>query len=317
MNNVKFGVKTGQGGYTYDELKQVWTAAEELGYDSAWLCDHFHALGDERDPCLEAWTTLAALAAATKKLSIGTLVTAVSYRHPSLLAKMATTVDIVSNGRLILGLGAGWYEKEYTAYGYEFPDQRTRVEQLKEALIVIRKLWTEEKTTFKGQHYSLADAISMPKPKQKPSPKILVGITRGKRTMPRLAVEYADGFNTLTSSLQECEAIMRAIREQSERYGRNMEDLIRSWQCSIIIGRNTSEVDKLVGEQAKERNQSPAEFRKSVVEHGFVIGEADDCVEQLRRFKEIGINHFFLIFSGDTSIQPLETFRDEVIPQLR
>jgi F420-dependent oxidoreductase-like protein len=317
MSNLKFGVKTGQGGYDYDELKQVWLAAEELGYDSAWLYDHFHALGDDGTPCLEAWTTLGALAAATKKLRIGTMVTAVSYRHPSLLAKMATTVDIISNGRLILGLGAGWYEKEYVAYGYEFPDQQTRVQQLKEALIVVRRLWTEERTTFKGRHYSLTDAISMPKPEQKPSPKILVGIAHGRRTMPRLAVKYADGFNTPTSSLPKCEAIMGIIRKHSERYGRKMEDLICSLQCFIIIGRNPSEIDRLVEEQAQRRNQSPAEFRKNAEDRGFIIGVPDDCVRQLRRFKEIGINHFMTGFPGDTSIRPLQTFRDEVIPQLR
>jgi F420-dependent oxidoreductase-like protein len=317
MDKVRFGVKTGQGGYSYDELKKVWLAAEELGYDSAWLYDHFNALRDDNAPCLESWTTLAALSAATKELDVGTMVTAVSYRHPSLLAKMATTVDIISNGRLILGLGAGWYENEYHAYGYEFPDQRIRVQQLREALIIIRKLWIEEKTTFKGKHYSLTDAVSMPKPKQKPSPRMLVGISRGKRTLPHLAAKYADGFNTPSSSFQECEAIMRAVREQAERCGRKMEDLICSWQCFALIARNQSDLEKLVETEAKERGQSPTEFRRHAIERGFVIGTPDHSVEQLRRFREIGVNYFLLIFPDVASIQPMETFRDEVIPRLR
>jgi len=161
---LKFGVKTGQGGYAYEELKKIWTAAEKLGYNSAWLYDHFYALHDKQDPCLEAWTTLSALATSTKKMKIGTVVTAISYRNPALLAKMASTVDVISGGRLILGVGAGWHEKEYKAYGYEFPDPRTRVRQLKETLIVIRKLWTEDKATFKGDFYSLNGAINLPKP---------------------------------------------------------------------------------------------------------------------------------------------------------
>jgi len=167
MAAMRFGVKTGQGGYSYADLKKVWTAADVLGYDSAWLHDHFFALGDKNALCLEAWTALAALAAATKKLRIGTMVTSVSYRHPSLLAKMATTIDVISGGRLIMGLGTGWYEEEYIAYGYDFPDQRTRVQQLREALVIIRKLWTEERVTYNGRFYSLQDAISSPKPLQK------------------------------------------------------------------------------------------------------------------------------------------------------
>jgi alkanesulfonate monooxygenase SsuD/methylene tetrahydromethanopterin reductase-like flavin-dependent oxidoreductase (luciferase family) len=194
---TKLGVKTGQGGYSYEELRKVWTTADELGYDSAWLYDHFFALGDKQAPCLEAWTTLAALAAATKRLKLGTMVTSVSYRHPSLLAKMAATTDIISNGRLIVGMGAGWYEEEYVAYGYDFPDQRTRVRQLKEALIILRKLWTEEHTTFDGQFYSLRDSVSTPKPRQKGGPPIIVGITKGSEHSP------CSRLSTLTDSIRQ------------------------------------------------------------------------------------------------------------------
>ncbi len=186
MPDLTFGVKTGQGGYSYEDLLKVWTAAEELGYESAWLYDHFYALGDKNQPCLEAWTTLAALAAMTKRLKIGTMVTCVNYRHPSLLAKMAATVDLLSHGRLILGIGAGWYEEEYRSYGYDFPDRATRMKQLKEALIIIQKLWTEDNTSFKGNFYTIRNAISSPKPLQKPHPKILVGIASGRKTLPFL-----------------------------------------------------------------------------------------------------------------------------------
>ena len=310
-------VKTGQGGYSYDELKRIWIAAEELGYDSAWLYDHFQPLGRKEAPCLESWTTLAALGSVTKKLKIGTMVTSVSYRHPSLLAKMATTVDIISGGRLILGIGAGWYEEEYHAYGYEFPDQRTRVRQLKEALIIIEKLWTEDRATFRGQFYRIQDAISMPKPKQHPRPRILVGITKGRKTPPYLAVRYADGFNTPTGSLEECRAILQSIGHFCQRCGKDLRDLTKSWQSYVLIGKTSSEVEEIVAKEAKERGQSPAEFRKNAVERGFVIGRPDECVQQLGRFKEAGINHFLVIFADDSSIQPLEIFRDEVIPQRR
>jgi F420-dependent oxidoreductase-like protein len=317
LSPLEFGVKTGQGGYSYEDLLKVWTAAEELGFDSAWLYDHFHSLGDKNGPCLEAWVTLAALAAVTKRLKVGTMVTCASYRQPSLLAKMGATVDVLSHGRLIMGIGAGWLEEEYHAYGYEFPDQATRMKQLKEALIIINKMWTEEKASYDGQFYSIHDALCTPKPMQKPRPKILVGLARGKRTLPYLAVRYADGFNATTSSLQECEEITKAALRYCERYGRKVSDMTISWQGFITIGRTPSELEYLLEEAAKRRGQSALEFRKNAIDRGFIIGEPDECVRRLRMFKEVGVNSFFLSFTGDTETQPLETFRDEVIPQLR
>jgi len=315
LPSIEFGVKTGQGGYAYDELVKVWRAAEELRYDSAWLYDHFYSLGGKTQPCLEAWTTLAALAAETKRLKIGPMVTCVNYRHPGLLAKMAATVDLVSNGRLILGIGAGWHEEEYHAYGYEFPDQATRMKQLKEALIIIRKLWTEDLANFKGRFYSLQNAICVPKPMQKPPPKILVGISRGRKTLPYLAVKYADGLNVTSSSFDECKAIITSALRAAEELGR--KDVIISWQGFILIGRTASELDGYVMKAAKRRGMSEGEFRKSLLDRGVFVGQPDECVNHLRKFAEIGVNSFVLGFTGDTEITPLETFRDRVAPELR
>jgi F420-dependent oxidoreductase-like protein len=315
MTSVEFGVKTGQGGYNYEQLAKVWKAAEELGYDSAWLYDHFYALGDAMKPCLEAWTTLAALATVTKRLKIGTLVTCVNYREPSLLAKMAATVDALSNGRLILGIGAGWYEEEYKAYGYNFPDHSSRMRQLKEALIVIQKMWTEDSSTFKGEFYSIQNAICLPKPIQRPRPKILVGINRGTKTLPYLAVKYADGLNVTSGSFDECRAVIESAHHAAEKIGRN--DLTTSWQGFVIIGRNASELDDYVAKAAARRGISASEFRKTSLERGFVVGRPDEVVDRLRQFRSIGVNCFMLGFTGDTEIAPLELFRDEVAPELR
>jgi F420-dependent oxidoreductase-like protein len=314
---LEFGVKTGQGGYSYLDLLKVWAAAEELGFSSAWLYDHFHSLGKKNESCLEAWVTLAALAAVTKRLKIGTMVTCASYRQPSLLAKMGATVDVLSHGRLIMGVGAGWLEEEYHAYGYQFPDQATRVKQLKETLIIINKMWTEEKASYDGQFYSIRDALCIPKPVQKPRPKILVGIAKGKRTLPYLAVRYADGVNATTGSLQDCEEIIKAVLSYCERYGRRVSDMTISWQGFITIGRTPSELEDRLEKAAKRRGLSALEFRKNAIDRGFIVGEPDECVRRLRQFKELGVNSFFLGFTDDTEVQPLETFRDEVIPQLR
>jgi F420-dependent oxidoreductase-like protein len=314
---LEFGVKTGQGGYAYGDLVKVWFAADELGFSSAWLYDHFYSLGDKNEPCLEAWSTLAALATVTRRLKIGTMVTCASYRQPSLLAKMGATVDVLSHGRLVMGVGAGWHEEEYHAYGYEFPDRPTRMRQLKETLIIIKKMWTEDKATFNGQFHAIHDALCEPKPVQEPSPKILVGIAKGKKTLPYLAVRYADGFNATSSSLQECEEITNAVLRYCERYGRKASDLIMSWQGFIIIGETPSEVEDRIEKAAKRKGQSAMEYRRNAINRGFIIGQPEECARQLRKFKEVGVNSFFLSFTGDTEIQPLETFKDKVIPQLR
>ena len=315
MPTIEFGVKTGQGGCTYDELVKVWSAAEELGYDSAWLYDHFYALGDKTKPCLEAWTTLAALAAVTQRLRIGTMVTCVNYRQPSLLAKMAATVDLVSKGRLVLGIGAGWFEEEYRAYGFEFPDQATRVRQLKEALIVIQKLWTEDSASFRGRYYSIQDAICLPKPLQKPRPRMLVGINSGKKTLPYLAAKYADGFNVTASSFEECKAVIGSAKRWAERLGKRVMTV--SWQGFLMLGRTKTELENNISTAAKRRGMSDTDFRKASLDRGFLIGLPDECVSRLRELADAGVNSFMLGFTGDIEITPLETFRDQVAPELR
>jgi alkanesulfonate monooxygenase SsuD/methylene tetrahydromethanopterin reductase-like flavin-dependent oxidoreductase (luciferase family) len=317
MPTLEFGVKTGQGGYLFEELVKVWSASEELGYDSIWLYDHFHALGNVNDPCLEAWTTLSALAALTKRAKIGTMTTCVSYRMPSLLAKMGATVDVISHGRLVLGIGAGWYKDEYSAYGYEFTNDRVRVRALKEALIIINQMWTADRSTFEGEFYSVHDAVCLPKPVQKPRPQILVGISKGRRTMPYLASRYADGFNTPNSSVDDCKGILEAAEEYWKKSGKPMDKQTKSWQGFVLIGESSSEVENMIGRVAKSRGQSATEFQKSATERGFIMGQPDEVVERIRQFKEIGFNNFLMVFSEDTSIRPREIFRDKVIPRLR
>ncbi len=181
-------------GYSYEELLGVALETEKKGIESFWVSDHF--FGGEGFPdrdCLEAWALLAALARDTRTVRLGCLVTAAQYRNPALLAKTVAGVDQMSSGRVEFGIGAGWKENEYKAYGYEYPDAGRRVTQMNEAIQICTLLWTQERATFAGTEYRVTDALCAPKPRQRPHPPIWIG-GRGPRVM-RSAARYADGFD--------------------------------------------------------------------------------------------------------------------------
>ena len=181
-----------------DSLKNLVTRAENIGFDSFWVMDHFHQIpfiGKPEEPMLEGWTTLSVLAGITSKIKLGTLVTGVIYRYPSVLAKIAATLDVLSKGRLFMGIGASYFEGESSAYGItssdSFPSNQERLLRLEEAIQIIRKMWTEEPSaSFNGKYYQIHNAYCNPKPIQKPSPPILVGGSGEKKTL-RIVAKYA------------------------------------------------------------------------------------------------------------------------------
>ncbi len=181
---MKFGIQhpsfsfDGQGPVMIDTLSTLSKTFEQLDYDSFWVMDYFHQIehvGKPEEPMLEGWTTISVLAGVTSKIKLGTLVTGNIYRHPSILAKIGATLDILSNGQLIMGIGAGWNEQESRAYGVPFPSTRERLASLDEAVQLIKKMWTEERANFDGKYYKIVNALCNPKPIQKPHPMILIG----------------------------------------------------------------------------------------------------------------------------------------------
>jgi alkanesulfonate monooxygenase SsuD/methylene tetrahydromethanopterin reductase-like flavin-dependent oxidoreductase (luciferase family) len=192
-DELQFGIVAGQHRRSWSEMREQWQFAEEAGFDSAWAFDHFFSLrDDEMGPCLDGWTILGAMAEITERVQMGLLVTGMTHRNPAIMFKQAVTVDHVSNGRLILGLGASWHEREHEAYGIEFPSPKVRVDRFGEAMEMFRQLETQERTTFNGEHYSLVNAPFEPKPVHGHMP-VLVG-SRGKRMMGYIA-RYADQWD--------------------------------------------------------------------------------------------------------------------------
>ena len=196
---VRFGLFAGQAGMTWSDLRERFEMADELGFDHVWLVDHLMPTDPPHDrQMFEAWTSLAALAALTKRVRIGILVTSNTFRHPSVLAKQAVTVDHISGGRVILGIGTGWYPDEHRRFGIDFPDAPERVDQLEEALDVITALMRGKPASFAGSHYRLDDAHALPPPVQRPSIPILIAAHRPR--MLRLAARRADMWDTFATT---------------------------------------------------------------------------------------------------------------------
>jgi len=305
---VKFGFTLPQWGASWTEAKEIAQLADEVGFDSVWVADHFFGVGGE-DP-LEAWTEMTAVAAITQRIELGFLVLCNSYRPPALLAKMAATFDLVANGRLILGYGAGWFDQEYEAYGYEFPGVRTRLEQLEEGLEILRRMWTEEVATFHGVHYHVENARCWPRPVRKPHPPILIGGV-GEKVLLKLVAHYAQIWNNLGAFHAEVEKKLAVLRRHCERIGRDFDEIEVSQQTIGAIASSRAE--------AKRRADAVHE------ELGFLTGAPDLCptgtpdeiVGRLQRSVAMGITTFIVSFGRKVTADSVRLFAREVIPAFR
>lgn len=242
---MRFGLDVSQHQLTWSELLERTRFAEEVGFDGAWVFDHFEPLyGDPDGPCLEGWTLLAALGAATERIRLGTLVTGVTYRHPSVLAAEAVTVDHVSGGRLELALGAAWHEPEHRALGIDFPPTGERIDRLEEAVTVIRTLMTEDEATFAGQHYRLESATYHPRPVQRPHPPIWIGAIGEQRMIP-LAARVADAWHAF-GSVEEMRRKSEILDREAEAAGRDPTTILRA--AALSLDPPTDEIRRSVDE---------------------------------------------------------------------
>jgi F420-dependent oxidoreductase-like protein len=300
-----------QQGASYQTLRSVALAAEELGFDAFFRSDHYLKMGDVSGlpGSTDAWATLAALAAETSRIRLGTLVTPATFRLPGPLAVTVAQADQMSGGRVELGLGAGWYEAEHTAYGIPFPPLGERFDILTEQLEIITGLWATadgETFSFSGEHYRLSDSPALPKPAQRPRPPVILG-GAGPRRTPRLAARFADEFNLGFRSVQDSAAAFGRVRQACEAAGRLPASMTYSVAQTLCCGKDEAEFRR----RAAAIGRQPADVR----EHG-LGGTPGEVAAKIAEFAEIGADRVYLQVYDLSDLDHLALIASDVLPQV-
>ena len=297
-------------GASYDTLLNVAQAAEAAGFDAFFRSDHFLTMGGDGLPGpTDAWLTLGAIARETERIRLGTLVTSATFRAPGLLAIEVAQVDAMSGGRVELGLGAGWYDAEHTAYGFEFPPLGERFERLEETFAILTGLWgtpMNEKFSFDGRHFHLKDSPALPKPAQHPHPPLIVGGGGAKRT-PRLAATYANEFNLPFSSLADTEAQFARVQAACEDRGHDPKRCTSPPPRSSARGRDEQEIER----RAAAIGRKPDELRANGA-----AGTPDEVVTRLEAFAGIGAETAYLQVLDLHDLDHIELLAREVLPRV-
>jgi len=308
----------GQEGVTWDEWLALAAVCERSGLDGLFRSDHYLSVVGRRErPSLDALATLAGLAATTERIRLGTLVSPVTFRHPSVLAKSMTTMDHISGGRVELGLGAGWNEAEHAAYGFDFPPLGTRMELLEEQLDIVHRVWTEDSVTFAGRHYRLEECPALPRPLQQPHPPLILG-GNAKRRSVALAIRLADEYNTLLASVEDCRARRALLTEACESAGRDPATLPLTLMATCVVGEDRSQVLERVrgvlavfgsGDEDPETVLSERRER-------WVAGTPDEVVERLGALGEAGVERVYLQHLVHADTEMVELIGEAVLPAL-
>jgi F420-dependent oxidoreductase-like protein len=308
---VRFGIQTPQEGTTYDALATHWREADALGFDSIWLDDHFYpVVRPQAEPQMEAWVLLSALARETRRIKIGLLVGCNSYRSPALLAKMAASVDVLSGGRLIHGLGAGWFASEYEGYGYDMPGIGVRLAQLDEALRIQRLLWTEERPSFTGKHYRLVEAWCNPKPMQQPHPPILIG-GGGEKVLLRLVARHADVWNN-GGSLDDFGHKLDVLRRHCATERRDYDAIEKSWFGNVIV-----DADAARAQARLERTAAAWGMTTEQMAARALAGTPEQVVDRVRAYVQLGVTHFIGMYGRVEDLRGARLMAERVLPAFR
>ena len=306
----------GQEGVTWPQWLAIAQTCERLGFEGLFTSDHYLSIVTENPGSSDAWTLLAALAARTERLRLGTLVSPVTFRLPGVLAKAATTVDHISGGRVDLGMGAGWWEEEHRAHGIPFPAVDERMEMLEEQLEIVRGLWTQDGFTFESRHYALEDSSFLPKPVQEPHPPILVGGKGGPR-IARLAARWADEFNRVGGTPEQVGEAFLRVREAVDRAGRDQQTFSTSFMTWVFVGRTDDEW-RSRADRARRRDPTarPLEAYIEDVSRDCIVGTVGQAVRRMNEYAAAGVQRFVLNHSLFDDLDMIELLAAEILPNV-
>jgi F420-dependent oxidoreductase-like protein len=308
---MRFGIQTGPQHVSWPELLDIWQVADRLSFDTAWTFDHFFPImSDPKGSQLEGWVTLTALAEETRHVRVGTLVTGITYREPAVLAKMGATLDVITGGRLEMGLGAAWFQQEHEALGIPFPPVAERIKRLGEACEVIKRMWTEDVATWDGQYYHIREAYCNPKPVQKPHPPILIG-GGGEQLTLKMVARYADAWNAFGPP-ELFRHKIDVLRRHCEAIGRDPETIEKSVSMPPVISKDRSKLDAMLADMASRRAMTIEDARAAML-----WGTPDDAIKKIQSYQELGVTHIILSLRAPYDPVQLELVAREVIPALR
>lgn len=291
----------GQNGLNWARWQRIVRLVEELGFAGLYRSDHYTNASPPDQDSLELWVSLTWLAANTRRIEFGPLVTPVSFRHPTMTARMAAAVDDLSEGRLVLGVGAGWQEREHTNYGWELLDPRSRFERFQEGVeVILRLLRSDEPSNYAGKYYRLNDAILLPRPQRPGGPPILIGGNGTKLSLP-MAARYASEWNSVYLTPEELRRKNAVLDGLLEDGGRKPSEVRRSMMTGIVFGKDRAEVEKKV-ERRTQGKRTPEELRQ----RGAVVGTADEVREQLQTLTEAGLQRVMLQWLDLDDLEGLE-----------
>ncbi len=306
---IRFGLQTAPERAEWKEMVKIWKFAEDLGYDSMWTSDHFvtSLFRDEPEATvLDGWTTLAGLGALTSRVRMGVMITGNGYRHPPQLARIATTIDRMTNGRLIMGIGAGWHQAEHEMYGVPFPSPAERAHRMGEAVQIFKLLWTEPRASFKGKYYELRDAIAEPKPVQKPHIPIWIGAW-GEQLMLKYVAMFADGWN-LTGSPISLPPKLDALKRHCEAAGRDIDEIEKSVMHLGLYMTDDQQWMRRFIEGSTYRRAQGFEDKKG----HYMIGGPEEMKETIGKLIDLGFTNFVAQIIQPYDYDAIERWHKEV-----